>query len=378
MLLAYAMPLFPQKCCLWNMQHLEEIKKNDDYVEIRNKILQISEKYAKLSPIVITVAGKKTFALDIHYYCTSNGYYWYNSWLRKYVRRDGELNPEKKEYDNVRFGRMAGRLKYLCAGYFFTGDVKYYNAYIRQLKAWFIDKKTWMYPNLEYSQVIPGENSNRGVPSGVIEGYFLNNVMDSYRLLVHIHGVDNRIDKPLKKWFEKMYKWMQTSSNGKRNSMSRDNTSIMQDVLMLNIALFLGNKYQSDSITKAFKTKRLDTQISSDGSQPWELKRSKSYSYSVYNLTHIIDFCIIQESQGNHYYQQNKRKIDSAANFLSSYMKNSQAWKYQQITPIEDDFIKLQCQLLRLQRLSFNKKNRSLTIAQQCDCGSDIMDGILF
>ena len=147
---------------------------------------------------------------------------------------------------------------------------------------------------------------------------------------------------------------------------------------MLNIALFLGNRYQSDSISKAFKAKRLDTQISSDGSQPWELKRSKSYSYSVYNLTHIIDFCIIQESQGNHYYQQNKRKIDSAANFLSSYMKNNQAWKYQQITPIEDDLKKLQCQLLRLQRLSFNKKNRSLTIAQQCDCWSDIMDGILF
>jgi len=136
-------------------------------------------------PMISIVEKDKTFAPDKHYFCSLSPYWWPDpDGGSKYVNRDGKINPEYYEYaDRRKFEKMASNLKALSIAYYITGDKTYYDTYIRQIRVWFIDKDTYMYPNVDYGQIAPGHYNNKGRSNAVIEVYGMNDVLDSYRLI---------------------------------------------------------------------------------------------------------------------------------------------------------------------------------------------------
>ena len=64
----------------------------------------------------------------------------------------------------------------------------------------------------------------------------------------------------------------------------KNNHGTWYDVQVCNILIYLGDVEQVKSILEAVKDKRIATQIEPDGSQPLELARTKSFSYSTMNL----------------------------------------------------------------------------------------------
>lgn len=347
-----------KKPVLWNMDQLAIIKQNGPKSSIYKSCISNADKFLS-EPYLAITDKKKSFASDKHYYSSLAPYWWPDPQNPggKYIRKDGLRNPELNDYDSSILSSLRNRLKALSIAYYLAGENNYREAFLKQLRVFFLDPDTYMYPNLEYAQVIPGYNNNRGRGAGVIAAEYFLDILDSYRLVNVTKPIDYETDRGIKKWFSDFLTWMLTSEIGKEEREGNGNIPLFYDEIALDIALFVDNNTFADELTRDFRKNRLDVQIMADGRQPYELVRTKAYDYSIYNLTHIVDFCLIQESRGNRYYKKNKNIIDSAFLYLIQFIGNQEAFEYQEISSWEECEEKLKRQVLRLKRLR-PKRNR--------------------
>ena len=122
--------------------------------------------------------------VDPHDYVSLAPYYWPNPDTPDhlpYVRRDGERNPETREFDARIFSTFSEHVWGLALAGYMTGDHRYSQRAAALLRAWFIDPETRMNPNLEHAQFVKGENTGRG--TGIIESNRFLNVIDAVGLL---------------------------------------------------------------------------------------------------------------------------------------------------------------------------------------------------
>ena len=122
-------------------------------------------------------------------------------------------------------------------------------------------------------------------------------------------------------------------------------------MILLNIAQFTNQKELASRITDNFFQRRLVTQISEDGSMHEELKRTNSLSYSILNLSFIIDFCVIQQNIGNSYYSQYKWIVDKAVSFLKSHLSEGMKWPFPQLSDVKWEKKRLNYESRRLLRI---------------------------
>ncbi len=116
---------------------------------------------------------------DKHLYSSINRYAWpdpngtnslCDTWTGlPWVHRDGDANPEgaggtSEHTVDYAKTQMTAALKYLSLAYYFTQEIKYAEKVADQIKAWFLHPDTYMLPNGDWSQCIPG--AARGYPSG--------------------------------------------------------------------------------------------------------------------------------------------------------------------------------------------------------------------
>jgi len=321
-----------RKPLVWDINSLMQIKTAAIHPKQFEEIVAKANDICRGELAVIT-SKTVTFAPDYHYYC-SIGPYWWPDPLHpgNYINKDGQVNPESKNYDNVRLGELVNNCSYLSRAFFITNDIRYYNVFIRQLKAWFIEKETYMYPNFEYSQVVPGQNNNRGRSTGLITAYDFNSVIESIRLVNGVKRIDKKTMKALQKWFLDFAQWADNGSFGKTLHRIDNNISLAFDVMLVNMYLFAGKERRAKEIVDSFANKRINKQIKPDGSQPEELLRTNAFSYSLYNLTHIVDFCYLARYWYPDYYIRNRERIDAAMCFLGQYIENHDSFPYQQIS----------------------------------------------
>lgn len=303
----------------------------------------------------------KTFAPDKHHYESVSIYRWPDPenpngpWIRK----DGVVNPNGNKYDKEVMTQMRHRVEYFALAYYLTLDDKYYDAATEQIKIWFVNNETKMYPMMEYGQITPGRDGNKGHDSGLIEMYpVIHPVLESVRLLNNIKKMDNYTYEGLQTWCKDFVVWCDTSSLGRKEKAAPNNHGIALDVTMLNMALFAGYSECIDRINNDFLELRLKRQIAADGCMPKEAERATAYHYHIYNLTHIIDYCLIREASKYRFYKKNRKIIDSAINYLLSFVGHKDNWPYKEI----GDWNKLENELLfqanRMHRLKGAKKYR--------------------
>lgn len=342
---------------LWNIENLDRLKSDSNCKKTLKRILKLSNGYSDLPPIVIT-DKPHSFVDDYHFYCSVAGYWWADSLnTGTYVVKDGGRNPLTKEYDSNRLSELSTRCRYLSVAYYLTGEEKYYNALITQLQAWFVDKDTYMYPNFMYASVIPGKNKISGKSSGMIQAYSFIDVIESILLVNSIHPLDEGLLLSLQKWFKEFAAWAEYGPFGEALRRANNNIGVAYDIILIEMYLFSGEKEKAKMLVDNFADKRLKVQIDSDGKQPEELKRTNSFSYSLYNLSHILDFFFIAEYWYPNYYSDHKVIIDSAYSFLEEYEKDIANYPYQQIGSWSKCFEQLHFQLIRRERLRGNEVN---------------------
>lgn len=219
---------------------------------------------------------------------TSIGPYWWPNPETEdalpYIRRDGEVNPERNEGDSVALGRMNRAVQALCLGYFFTGREDYAEHAARLLRTWFLDAETAMKPNLNYGQAIPGITEGRGI--GIIDTASLASLVDLVGLLDSSPAWTEH--RGLEQWFSAYLDWLLTSKHGHAEARAHNNHGTWYDVQVAAFALFCGREEVARRTLEQVAERRLATQIEPDGSQPHELARTKSWTYSAMNLKGLL------------------------------------------------------------------------------------------
>lgn len=318
------------------MQELNVEKRKGDKSKMVMTARQHGDTHRKERLVVVT-NKLNTFAPNKHYYCSMGPYWWPDPIVPgRYISRDGFVNPESKSYDRVKLLRLREKCYDLSQAFYLTEDTAYYELFVRQLKAWFVDEETYMYPNLEFSQVIPGQNDNQGRSIGMIDAYEFNTVIESIRLVNSVKMIDKDIMSFIKKWFLAFAEWADQGIFGTELRNTNNNIVLAFDVTLVNMFLFGGNEKRAKEIADEFAEKRINGQIMEDGSQPAELKRTKAYFYSLYNLAHIVDFCCLAKYWYPNYYQEHRERIDAAFAFLEKYANSPESFPYQQITSWKD------------------------------------------
>lgn len=347
---------------LWNIVNIEGIRNNKSS-KLYKKIIQKADSYIG-APLVDITDKSHQFVDDPHYYVSIATYFWPDSTRKdgKYILRDGYINPEREKYDRVKLYDLCNRLTYLSLAFYMERQDKYYDEFIKLLKGWFCDSNTYVYPNLEYAQIVPGYNKNRGNRMGLIEARSYNDILESIRLVNMTRSIDRSIMASVKWWFYEFSRWLVESNLGLEEDNAIDNHGTSYDLILLNIAQFTNQKELASKITDYFFQRRLVTQIAEDGSMREELKRANSLSYSILNLSFIIDFCIIQQNMGVSYYNQKKWIIDRAISFLKSRLSDGNKWPYSQLSSVGWEKKRLEYETRRVIRLDSSNKNETLQI----------------
>lgn len=320
-----------QRPLLLNLEELDT-ERNVSNSELSKSLRLLGDSHSEDS-LLMVIDKNSTFAPDNHYYCSMGPYWWPDPEKPgKYINRDGLVNPNSRKYDRQKLAALAIKSFNLSKAFYLTGDTAFYNTFIKQLQVWFVDKETYMYPNFEYAQVIPGERNNKGRSTGLIDAYDFNTVIESIRLVNSVKRIDKRTMEALQSWFSDFAEWADKGEFSEALHRANNNIGVAYDVTLVNMYLFSGKEEQAKEIVDNFAESRLNMQIMDDGRQPEELKRTLAFSYSILNLTHIVDMFFLARYWYPNYYHDHQERIDKAFAFLGQYVNKPEAFPYQQIS----------------------------------------------
>lgn len=332
-----------------------EVKNNPDkYASLIADVVKRADKALSEGPWTVTGKSDK-FVSDVHDYASIGPYWWPDPKNPggPYIRKDGIVNPEYHEYDSEKLGKLEVAVKYLALAYCFTDNKLYRDTMLDYVRVWFIKPSTRMNPNFDHGQIVPNMNNNAGRPFGLIEALSFTQISEAMELVDGIRKVDGKTMKAYRRWCREFADWMMNSEIGRQESEGKNNHGLAYDVTLTRFLLECGDNAAADKVMKEFRTRRLEPQIMEDGSMPQELARTRALHYSLYNLTHIIDFCIFQESRGIHYYAENKEIIDRCFKYLLPYIGHKENFQYKDIRNEWAKGERWLCQQLqRLRRLS--------------------------
>jgi hypothetical protein len=254
-----------------------------------------------------------------------------------YILHDGIVNPEaySSNFDRHNFDDMMYRVKILSLAYYFTDNTRYATKAEELLRVWFLNNNTSMNPHLKYAGMEPGKNN--GSWSGVMDANNLPDVTDAIGLIHHSPAWTKQDQQGMEIWFSKYLDWLLTSDAGRRQELAINNHWTWYDVQISSIALFLNRTDIAKGILQTNPYKLISIQIKPDGRQPFELKRTNSWDYSLFNLQGLFKLASIGEHVGIdvwNYKNPQGAGLLAALNYLLPYSIKNQSWPYPQINPI--------------------------------------------
>ena len=278
---------------------------------------------------------------DKHDYM-SQGPYWWPDTTKKdgkpYIRRDGIRNPEIDLIsDSEEMDWMTEDVVTLTQAYQQTKQEKYAAGATRLIDTWFISPATKQTPHLNFGQGIPGINTGRGI--GIIETRLLYKITDASQKLRGSKSWTKDKELALKAWFRDYLTWLLESPIGQDEADEHNNHGTYYDVQVVNYAIYLGETELAKKQLEMTK-KRIESQIKADGSQPFEMARTKSLGYCVMNLEGfflLADFAQQIQVDLWNYQSPSGANLRKAFNYLKPYLTHEKVWTSQQIIPFKDD-----------------------------------------
>lgn len=153
---------------IWNTAHLANVKHSihEPFYATTYEILKAeADRLLDAQPLSVMMKEKTPASGDKHDYMSQARYYWPDPTKPNglpYINRDGVSNPELNKLDRNRLGTTAGRITTLALVWYFSGEEQYARKATELIRVWFLNKDTRMNPNLEYAQMMPGHNNDKG------------------------------------------------------------------------------------------------------------------------------------------------------------------------------------------------------------------------
>jgi hypothetical protein len=318
----------------------KRIKENDAaLLPAYKQLLKEADKALTEGPFTVMEKTHVPPSGDKHDYMSLAPYHWPDPTKPNglpYMRKDGETNPEVKEYKDKEYMPKLGELVHtLALAYYFSGNEKYAKHAANLLRVWFVDTATKMNPNLNFAQAIKGVNTGRG--AGMIDARHFLKVIEAISLLTPSDHWKTTDEQGMKNWFRDFLHWMQTSKNGMDEMNARNNHGTFYDAQRLGIALYLDSATLAKRVIENVK-KRLDYQMDTEGKFPKEMERTTSFHYSSFNMEAFFKIAAMAEKMGIdlwNYISPSGNSLQKGFEFLRPYLTNKKTWEGQQIKPYD-------------------------------------------
>ena len=288
--------------------------------EERGRVLKAANKYLNEKPVTVTAASSPRSAGGPHDFFSEGDYWWPdpNNPDGPYIQRDGMTNPDNFVEHRLAMVRLSLIVPALAAAWKITRQRKYSDHAALHLRAWFVDDATHMNPNLLYAQAIKGRYTGRGI--GIIDTLHLVEVARASSRL----GLAPADLAGVRKWFAAYLNWMTTHPYGIAERDAKNNHGTCWVAQVACFAELTGDKKLSAYCADRFKKVLIPAQEAADGSFPLELKRTKPYGYSLFNLD---AFGIIAQTLGLWKWQMpDGRGMARAVQYMYPYILDKKKW----------------------------------------------------
>lgn len=280
-------------------------------------------------PITVTVQSSPRSAGGIHDFFSEGDYWWPDTTNRQgpYIQRDGLTNPDNfvaHRQAMIRFSRVVGAL---ASAYVVTRDEIYVRQAFRHLNAWFVDSATRMNPSLLYAQAIKGRFTGRGI--GIIDTVHLMEVAQALRVMERARSADKQSVAAIRHWFADYLTWLTTHPYGKDEMNAKNNHGTCWVMQVAAFARLTGNDSLMNVCRNRYRTILLPDQMAADGSFPQELRRTKPYGYSLFNLDAMTMICQILSTPADNlwtYQTTDGRGIKQGISYLYPFVENKASW----------------------------------------------------
>lgn len=298
----------------------------------QRRILRLAGYAHEMPPVSITYYKAKLSEGGIHDFY-SNGDYWWPDPNKAdglpYIQRDGQSNPDNFSDHRLALRQLRNAVAALASAYALNSQEEYARKAVILLKVFFLDEATRMNPNLLYAQAIPGRVSGRGI--GIIDTLHLAEVSIAIIALDKSEAMTLEINSGLKKWFTEYSEWMTTHPYGVTEMNAKNNHSVAYMVQLAAFSKLTGDTQKLELCRKHYKELFLPKQMATDGSFPQELRRTKPYGYSIFQLDNMAILCQLLSTSDDDLWtftMEDGRGIKKGMEFLFPFLKDKTKWPY--------------------------------------------------
>lgn len=297
----------------------------------RARVLSGAEQYMKESPLTVTAFSSPRSAGGVHEFFSEGDYWWPDPKNPEgpYVQRDGMTNPDNFVKHREMMQRFCKAVSTLAAAYKITHGEKYAVQAVKHLKAWFVDDSTIMLPHLKYAQAIKGRVTGRG--TGIIDTIHLIEVARSVEVLSGCASLSKADEMAIKKWFSDYLVWLMTHEYGIAERDAKNNHGTWWVTQAAMFAHLVGDTAALSYCRARFKTVLLPNQMAANGSFPEELRRTKPYNYSLFNLDGMGLICRVLSNTSDNLWEftlPDGRTMRKGMEFLYPYIVDKSTWPY--------------------------------------------------
>ena len=287
--------------------------------------------YLSSVPVTVTNAYCERSTGGKHDFYSEGDYWWPDPENPggAYQQRDGQTNPDNFTEHRYAMIRLSEITASLTSAWLLTEDKVYADKALEHLNAWFVDTDTKMNPHLLYAQAIFGKVTGRGI--GLIDAYHFVEVTRSIKVLADKGGITSQQAEKLKAWFSEFLAWMTTHEYGISEMNWKNNHGTCWATTAASMAVLTDNDEIKKLCVNRFKNILLPNQMAADGSFPLELKRTKPYGYSLFNIDAFCNLAeILSTPEDNLFEYETKdgKSLKKGVEFIYPYIADKSTWPF--------------------------------------------------
>jgi hypothetical protein len=288
----------------------------------RARILKVAEACLGEAPVTVTASQSPRSTGGKHDYFSEGDYWWPDpkDAGAPYIQRDGMTNPDNFIAHRRALMRLSVQMPALSAAWLITKQRRFADRAAAHLRAWFLDAETRMNPDLQYAQAIHGRFTGRG--TGIIDTIHLVEVVRAASILEASGALSNAERSGIRQWFAAYLDWMATSKNGTDERDAKNNHGTCWVMQAAEFARYTGNAKLTAWCRDRYRTVLVPHQIAADGSFPEELRRTKPYGYSLFNLDAMATVCQILSTPDDNLFEGMRKAME----FMYPFIADKKKW----------------------------------------------------